>query len=207
MPAGEPFIPLEFANAAYRYGHCQIRHRYQVNLASAPVPLFPDLLGFRSIPQQCTVDWKLFFDSPGAAPAQRCKKIHGKLVQALICLPMAITGECEIEDYHSLAVRDLRRGQGSDYPLARPWLATWASPLLHRSRLESPLPAGWMRLLCGTTFFGRADACNGGNRLGPVGGRVVTEVLVSLIDADETSYRHSHEEWRPRKTLIDLLAS
>ena len=27
-PARGAFIPLEFADAAYRYGHCQIRHRY-----------------------------------------------------------------------------------------------------------------------------------------------------------------------------------
>ena len=30
-PAHGAFIPLEFADAAYRYGHCQIRHRYLLN--------------------------------------------------------------------------------------------------------------------------------------------------------------------------------
>jgi hypothetical protein len=35
----------------------------------------------------------------------------------------------------------------------------------------------------------------------------VTEVLVGLIDADETSFRWNHQEWRPRKTLSELLAS
>lgn len=44
------FIPLEFAHAAYRYGHCQIRHRYRLNLQSDPVPIFPDLVGFRAVP-------------------------------------------------------------------------------------------------------------------------------------------------------------
>src|SRR5712691_7686142 len=34
-PAHEPFIPLEFADAAYRYGHSQIRHSYALNSASA----------------------------------------------------------------------------------------------------------------------------------------------------------------------------
>ena len=64
-PAHGGFIPLEFADAAYRYGHAQIRHRYQLNLHTDPVPLFPDLLGFRPVPREHTVDWTLFFDAPG----------------------------------------------------------------------------------------------------------------------------------------------
>jgi hypothetical protein len=55
-PGNGGFIPLEFADAAYRYGHSQIRHRYQLNLQTEPVRLFPDLLGFRSIPRQHVVD-------------------------------------------------------------------------------------------------------------------------------------------------------
>ena len=34
-------IPLEFADAAYRYGHSQIHHRYRPNAASAPFPSSP----------------------------------------------------------------------------------------------------------------------------------------------------------------------
>src|SRR6266849_3857163 len=107
-PAHEPFIPLEFADAAYRYGHSQIRHLYTVNTASASAAIFPDLIGFRAVSRERTVDWTLFFDAPGATTAQRSKKIDGKLVRALIELPVAVTGECEIEDYHSLAFRDLQ---------------------------------------------------------------------------------------------------
>src|SRR5215469_16606452 len=59
-PCSGAFIPLEFADAAYRYGHSQIRHRYQLNLHTNPVPLFPDLLGFRAAPREYTVDWTLF---------------------------------------------------------------------------------------------------------------------------------------------------
>jgi hypothetical protein len=52
-----------------------------------------------------------------------------------------------------------------------------------------------------------ADACTGGHRLGPVGGRIVAEVLVGLVDADATSFRQKSSDWRPQKTLIELLAS
>lgn len=200
------FIPLEFADAAYRYGHAQIRHRYMLNLQTDPVPLFPDLLGFRPVPPERTVDWKLFFDAPGATSAQRSKKIDGKLVRALIALPVAVTGECEIEDYHSLAVRDLQRGQGVGLPsgeaVARhmgifPLTAEQVGIASTGWQGETPL---WYYILR------EAAACTGGHRLGPVGGRIVTEVLVGLIDEDATSYRNSHRDWRPQTTLSELLA-
>jgi Animal haem peroxidase len=206
-PAHSGFIPLEFADAAYRYGHSQIRHRYRLNSNSDPVPLFPDLLGFRAVPREHAVDWKLFFDAPGGSPAQRSKKMDGKLVRALIELPVAVTGECEIEDYHSLAVRDLQRGQGvglsSGEAVAR---HIGVGPLTPEQvgiastgwKGETPL---WYYVLR------EADACTGGHRLGPVGGRIVAEVLVGLIDADTTSFRKSGSEWRPQKTLAGLLTS
>ena len=204
-PAHGGFIPLEFADAAYRYGHSQIRHRYQLNPRTDPVPLFPDLLGFRAVPRERTVDWTRFFDRAGAKPAQRSKKIDGKLVRALIALPVAVTGECDIEDYHSLAVRDLQRGQGVGLP---------SGEAVARHMGIAPLTAEQVGL-ASTSWQGEtplwyyilreADACTGGHRLGPVGGRIVTEVLVGLIDADATSYRHHNRDWRPQKTLSELL--
>jgi Animal haem peroxidase len=206
-PTKEVFIPLEFADAAYRYGHSQIRHHYRLNLQTDPVPLFPDLLGFRPVPREHAIDWTLFFDAPGATTAQRSKKIDGKLVRALIELPVAVTGECEIEDYHSLAVRDLQRGQGVGLPsgesVARhmgiePLTAEQVGIASTGWRGETPL---WYYILR------EADACAAGNRLGPVGGRIVAEVLVGLIDADATSFRHNSQGWKSERTLSALLAS
>jgi hypothetical protein len=199
------FIPLEFANAAYRYGHSQIRHRYKLNSQTDPVPLFPDLLGFRPVPSERMVDWTLFFDAPYVASAQRSKKIDGKLVRALIELPVAVAGECETKDYHSLAVRDLQRGQGVGLPsgeaVARhmgivPLTVEQVGIASTDWQAETPL---WYYILR------EADICTGGNRLGPVGGRIVTEVLVGLIDSDPTSYRRNNREWRPLKAFSELL--
>ena len=206
-PAHGGFIPLEFADAAYRYGHCQIRHRYQLNSQTDPVPLFPDLLGFRAVPRERAVNWTLFFDAPGAKPAQRSKKIDGKLVQALIALPVAVTGECKIEDYHSLAVRDLQRGQGVGLPsgeaVARHMRITPLTP--EQVGLAS---TGWHDETPLWYYILReADACTEGHRLGPLGAIIVTEVLVGLIDADAASFRHNNRDWRPHKTLSQLLTS
>ena len=65
-PRDQPFIPLEFADAAYRYGHSQIRHTYQLNAAGGAVPIFPDLLGFRPIAAEHQIEWPRLFD------ARRC---------------------------------------------------------------------------------------------------------------------------------------
>jgi hypothetical protein len=154
-PAHGGFIPLEFADAAYRYGHAQIRHRYQLNFHSDPVPLFPDLLGFHAVPRERAVDWTLFFDAPGAMPSQRSKKIDGKLVSALIQLPVAVTGECEIEDYHSLAVRDLQRGQGVGLPSGEAVARHIGVAPLTAVQVGIASTVGRVRLLCGTTFSAR----------------------------------------------------
>jgi len=52
-----------------------------------------------------------------------------------------------------------------------------------------------------------ADVCADGHRLGPVGGQIVAEVLVGLVSWDATSFLKSRHEWRPKKTLSELLVS
>jgi hypothetical protein len=203
-PDGDVFIPLEFADAAYRYGHCQIRQKYRLNLTTEPVPIFPDLLGFRAVPRAHAVDWALFFDAPRGERAQRAKKIDGRLPPSLIHLPVAITGECEIDEYHSLAVRDLQRGQGVGLPSGEAVARRLGVAPLGRDEVglgatgwtaETPL---WYYILREAAVLGSGD------RLGPVGGRIVAEVIVTLLDRDPGSVRFAGPSWEPRRTLIDL---
>jgi hypothetical protein len=42
-----------------------------------------------------------------------------------------------------------------------------------------------------------AEMLEDGDRLGPVGGRIVGEVLLGIIDADPESYRSVDPSWRP----------
>jgi hypothetical protein len=44
-----------------------------------------------------------------------------------------------------------------------------------------------------------------GDRLGPVGARIVGEVLIGLLDLDAASVRHAPKSWTPSATFIDLL--
>ena len=196
QPDGIVTIPLEFADAAYRYGHSQIRHRYRVNASSGAVPIFPDLIGFDAVPEARVIDWSLLFDLPGHVPAQRAKKIDGRLPRALIELPLAITGDVAVAAYHSLAVRDLQRGHGVGLP---------SGEALARRMGEAPLTAAEVNL--GDAWPGEtplwfyilreAAVRHDGERLGPVGGRIVAEVLLGLIDNDPHSYRARDSNWQP----------
>ncbi|MBV9941158.1 MAG: hypothetical protein JO262_03425 [Solirubrobacterales bacterium] len=193
-PDPEAFVPVEFADAAYRYGHSQVRQLYQLQPGGPRRPVFPDLMGFGPIGER-HVDWSLLFDVPGQPPAQRAKPIDGRLPRSLIDLPVDITGSVEDEAYHSLAARDLERGLGTGLPSGEAVaLAIGAEPL---SDGETALAQdGWM----GETplwlyVLREAAARQGGDRLGPVGGRIVTEVLVGIISRDPESYLALDPDW------------
>jgi hypothetical protein len=210
-PDGQPFIPLEFADAAYRSGHSQIRQLYRVQEGGPARPVFPDLIGFGPIGDR-RVDWALLFDVPGRPPAQRAKPIDGQLPRSLIELPRAITGAVQEEAYRSLAARDLERGQGTGLPsgesVARHIGAQPLSPgevglAAFGWEGETPL---WLYILR------EASVRQDGERLGEVGGQIVAEVLIGIIAADPESYLALDPAWTPtlpshgpRFGLSDLL--
>ena len=113
---GEAYLPLEFADAAYRYGHSQIGRTYQLQPGGPSLPLFPDLIGFRPITPEHRVNLGQLFDLPGHAPAQRAKRLDGTLPAGLIHLPRQVTGDVDGDAYRSLAVRDLLRGAATSLP-------------------------------------------------------------------------------------------
>jgi hypothetical protein len=212
-PAADPFIPLEFADAAYRYGHGQLRETYRVRPGDPPVPLFPDLVGFRAVPASRVVDWAGFFDLPGRPPAQRAKKLDGRLCSSIMHLPQVLTGDVEVEAFHSLGARDLQRGHAVGLPsgeaIAR---HIGATPL---TREQTALGAmGWdQETPLWFYVLKESEVQRNGDRLGEVGGRIVGEVLVGLLDHDPGSFRASWPDWRPelpsrvagKFTMADLL--
>jgi Animal haem peroxidase len=195
-PSGQPFIPLEFADGAYRYGHSQVRQLYQIQEGGPHRPVFPDLIGFGPIGDR-RVDWALLFDVPGRPRAQRAKSIDGRLPRSLIELPQAITGAVDEEAYRSLAARDLERGQGTGLPsgesVARHIGAEALTPdevglAAYGWQVETPL---WLYVL-------RESAVRqGGDRLGEVGATIVAEVLIGIISGDPESYLALDPGWTP----------
>jgi hypothetical protein len=195
-PDGEAYIPLEFADAAYRYGHSQIRQLYKLRPGGPALPVFPDLIGFGPIADR-RVDWSLMFDVPGRPLAQRAKPIDGRLPRSLIELPQSITGAVEFEAFRSLAARDLERGQGTGLPSGESVARHLGVDVLSGEEVglaqygwkgETPL---WLYVLR------EAATRHQGDRLGDVGGRIVAEVLVGIIARDPESYLAVDPAWNP----------
>jgi hypothetical protein len=113
---GRGFIPLGFADAAYRYGHAQIRNRYRIKAAGPELRLFPDAIGFGRVGSEHAVGWEQLFDMPGHQPAQRSKRIDGRLPPTLMSMPNRIAGAVAAPEHRSLAVRDLLRGNDTGLP-------------------------------------------------------------------------------------------
>jgi Animal haem peroxidase len=208
-----PFIPVEFADAAYRFGHSQVRSVYILNGSGAKGQIFPDFAGTCPVLHDRVVDWAYFFNVDEQRPPQASKRIDTLIAYSLIDLPRSVVGDTEIPEQHSLAYRDLMRGQALDLPSGEAVSrAMDIEPLsedeLGLSKLgwhgETPL---WYYILK------EAEVRAGGERLGDVGGRIVAEVLLGLIDGDSTSYRWAETEWRPtlpgaqegQFTVADLL--
>ena len=187
---GEAFIPLEFADAAFRYGHGQIRHTYRLVEGGPEVPLFPDLVGFGPLEPAQRIDLAQIFDVPGRPPAQRAKRLDGRLASSLIGLPEQVTGVVGTSAYRSLAVRDLLRGETTRLPSGEAVAGLMGVESLH---LKEDWPDGtplWFYVL-------KEAEQQGGDRLGPVGGRIVAEVLLGLLRADAASYLSLEPDWQP----------
>jgi hypothetical protein len=206
---GQAYIPLEFADAAFRYGHGQVRHRYRLAAGGPAVPVFPDLIGFGPVRADRRLDLAQVFDLPGHPPAQRAKRLDGRLPASLIGLPEQVTGVVDTHAYRSLAVRDLLRGETTGLPSGEAVAELIGATPLSPAELGQTWPHGtplWFYILK------EAEHRGGGDRLGPVGGRIVTEVLIGLIRADPASYLSQQPDWTPtlpaagpRFGLTDLL--
>jgi hypothetical protein len=192
--SGAAFIPLEFADAAYRYGHGQIRHSYRLVDGGPAVPLFPDLVGFGPLPPDRRLDLAQVFDLPGRAPAQRAKRLDGRLAASLIGLPEQVTGAVDAPAYRSLAVRDLLRGRTTELPSGEAVARLLGVEPLADDETGRSWPHGtplWFYVLK------EAELRGGGDRLGPVGGRIVAEVLIGLLRADPASQLSLDPSWTP----------
>jgi Animal haem peroxidase len=213
-PDGAVAIPLEFADAADRFGHSQMRDSYRLRPGGAALKLMPDLMGFGPIPADRVVHWPLLLDVPGQSPAQRAMTIDGRLPNSLVHLPLDLTGAVDEDDQSSLAVRDLLRGTATGLPSGEAVARRVGEAPLDPDEIglanlgwsgETPL---WYYLLR------EAAVREDGERLGPVGSLIVGEVLLAVIDGDPLSQRSADPGWRPslpgrqpgRFTLTDLLA-
>ena len=222
----DPFMPVEFSVAAYRFGHSMVRPTYRLNttLPERQVifsvdPKVPNLVGFREFPSNFGIDWRLFFDfrtgdQPQFGPRriQPAYKIDTSLVNPLGSLPVSVaTG------VPSLAERNLLRGLRMGLPSGQAVGRTLGVPVIPDDRLRigkateedtatnprlvdiSPRFRGHAPLW----YYTLAEAQQAFEtdatpiRLGPVGGRIVGEVFVGLLLGDPHSFLRQDPGFRP----------
>ncbi len=207
-----PSMPVEFQTGAYRFEHSMIRPSYRANLqgnpGGNPATGAPAFFGFIFDPagegqpnpidlrggaraRRRFIGWQTFFDFGGdqTQHVRPNKLIDTSISTPLFRLPLAAISSRDAPT--SLAQRNLLRHLTWSLPSGQRIAASTGSPVLGSGHfpelrrygigLEASTPL-WYYILR------EASVLNKGVRLGPVGGRIVAETIVGMLQLDRFSY-------------------
>ncbi len=195
----QPFMPVEFSVAAYRFGHSMVRNSYQTNHPhrgfGVNAPIFDntgaddpdDLRGFRPMKASNTIQWDWFLNmttSAGPFP-QRARKIDAKLSNALAHL---FEGMSPDDPLNILAFRNLKRGISFDLPSGTDVARKWCIDPIELDANEPD--ALWYYIL-------KEGEIAGGEALGKVGSTIVAATFAGLLKGDPHSYLNLRPCWTP----------
>jgi hypothetical protein len=212
------FMPVEFQTGAYRMGHSMVRPSYRANFTGQPAgrPNAPEFFGFifdasqdgnpnpedlrgGSRAPRRFIGWSTFFDF-GDGAVRNNKVIDTKISTPLFRLPLAAIASGDLPT--SLPERNLLRHVTWSLPSGQALAELMEEPALSpdelaetgigdiRSEFLTSTPM-WFYVLHEALV--RAD----GQHLGPVGGRIVAEVIIGLLERDRSAVLQ-RPGWRPR---------
>ena len=258
----DPFMPVEFSGAAYRFGHSMVRPVYRLSAKDLPENLKPGqkptkglggrkmifgptpgngLNGFQPVASTWGIDWRLFFDTRGHKAlssrnlgkdrVQPAYKIDTSLVSPLSALPEFSkngTNTPKPGAINILALRNLKRGVALGLPSGQRVAELMGlKPLPDDALLVGKANVDGLKTNRSITTFGNSFIENAPlwfyvlaeaqhhwklaaarkssakeknsvhTRLGPVGGRIVAEVIIGLVLGDQNSFLSQQPNWHP----------
>jgi len=205
-PDGDPFIPVEFSAAAYRFGHSMVRRSYGVKPNTEQTfTIFgggdDHLGGFRRLQKRFEIHWERFFEIAGHGAPQASRRLDANIALELFRLPADVAAEPQLARLNMRRARALRLPTGPAVAHAMGLDPLGLEQLSHAipgfpAEVVDDVPL-WLYVLCEAKVF------NDGSHLGPVGGRIVAEVLIGLLEADADSYLGASPAWEPEPGFCD----
>jgi hypothetical protein len=231
-PTGGAFMPVEFQGGSYRFGHSMVRPSYRANFegsdggpffgfifdpaAESANPSDPADLTGGARANRRFIGWPTFFDF-GDGNVKRNKRIDRHISSPLFNLPLAAIASHDQPT--ALPQRNLLRQVTWSMPSGQSIAQAMGVNALSPSDLNE-LSSYGLGLHKSTPLWyytlAESDVMEDGLHLGPVGGRIVAEVILGILQTDPASYLFSNPNWTPtlpakysgtgQFRMIDLLA-
>lgn len=214
QPKLNAFLPVEWSAAGFRFGHSMVRDFYILRRGIGPFPIFVadenpdselDLRGGKVLPANWTIDWEVFLGDHSGVQASL--SIDGLVSPLLGQIPVAPGAPLQ-----SLAFLNLLRGWRLDLPSGQAVARVMGGEEISNFDLGLTRIPGWEHAIEAPLWFyllKEAERLRNGSELGPVGARLVAEVVIGLALHDPTCYLRIDPSWQPRigKTfrLLDLI--
>ena len=198
-------IPVEYSVAAARFGHSMAREEYFINDAHMEAGLKEDIFRLTGmhggacprLPADWVIAWERFFFVGNGSGLVR----HGRAIDTRIT---RVLHELDEPKFPSLPVRTLLRGKRVALPCGQDVAGAYGFAPLHPEQIaQGPdkkilVDSGYDRKTPLWYYvLKEAELTAKGAHLGPVGSKLIADVLMAAILRNANSYRSRNQAWAP----------